>query len=230
MKKRYIFLIVIVLCFGLYKLVYPTYSWNQKLTVTISTPDGDKSGSAVVSATVRHRPTFGSGVGGVKLEWQGEATVVDLGEGHYIFALLDHPIYLALSSFEHLIIPNKNVSRLSGLYRPQTSLYPRFKYIKEVVPVKSMNNYPTLVTFEDINEPASVKLIDPDDLIATFGEGYLFKEMILEITDEDVTHNEIVKILPWITNSKFGKNPIWKNLPRLARKAINELVVPTRMN
>ncbi|MGL1922590.1 MAG: hypothetical protein OCD03_16355 [Hyphomicrobiales bacterium] len=199
MKKRYIFLIVIVLCFGLYKLVYPTYSWNQKLTVTISTPDGDKTGSAVVGARVIKSPRIMQYVGGVSFEWLGEATVVDLGEGRYVFALLGHPIYLALGSFEHLIIPNNNVPRSSGLYRPQTSLYPRFNNIKDIVAVKSRNYFPILVTFDDIRDPASVKLIDPNDLAPTFEEGYSFKEMTLEITNEKVTEDKINLLLAWLS-------------------------------
>lgn len=198
MKKRYIFLIIIALCYGGYKLAYPTYSWNQKLSVSIGTPEGDKTGSAVVSATVIKSPRIMQYVGGVDFKWRGEATVVDLGEGRYVFALISHPVYLALGSFEHLIIPNNNVPKSSGLYRPQTSLYPRFNSIQDVVPVKSRNYYPTLVTFEDINDPASVKFVDPNDLAATFGEGYSLKEITLEITDESVTEQRIELILNWL--------------------------------
>src|SRR5207342_248106 len=35
----------------LWKIRYPTYAWNQKLTVTVSTPRGEVSGSSVVAVS-----------------------------------------------------------------------------------------------------------------------------------------------------------------------------------
>ena len=51
--------------------------------------------------------------------------------------------------------------------------------------------YPMLVTFEDITDPASVRLVDPADLAASFGPGVRLKSVVLEVTDEPVTEGRV---------------------------------------
>lgn len=77
---------------------YPqTWSWNQKLTLVVSTPDGERSGSAVTKIVWQERNSVGNFPGSYK----GEATVVDLGNGRYLFALLGEPTrYLAMAAFK----------------------------------------------------------------------------------------------------------------------------------
>ena len=55
-----------------------------------------------------------------------------------------------------------------------------------------------LVTFGDINVPASVKLVDPKNLAASFGPGYRLKDMTLEITDEAMTEGRVESVLTWL--------------------------------
>lgn len=93
-KKRYVFLAAFVLCVVVFKLAYPTFWWNQKLTVTIGTPNGDRVGSAVMSLSITYTPTLGF-PGGSSTKISGEATVVDLGDGKYLFALINNPIDVA---------------------------------------------------------------------------------------------------------------------------------------
>ncbi|MCP4071882.1 MAG: hypothetical protein GY742_09120, partial [Hyphomicrobiales bacterium] len=59
------------------------------------------------------------------------------------------------------------------------------------------DNYPLLVTFTDINDPASVKRVDPYDLEKHFGTGVKLKAVTLEITGEPVTKGEVEKVLGW---------------------------------
>jgi hypothetical protein len=59
---------------------------------------------------------------------------------------------------------------------------------------------PLLVTFGNINDPASVKEVKPGDLAATFGQGYRLSSITLEITDEAVTEGTMQKLLPWLPN------------------------------
>ena len=62
----------------------------------------------------------------------------------------------------------------------------------------SGNNIPMLVTFADINDPASVKKVNPNDLAASFGAGYSLKSITLEITDEKVTKGVVEGVLGWL--------------------------------
>ncbi len=57
---------------------------------------------------------------------------------------------------------------------------------------------PFLVTFADVNDPTSVKQVDPHDQAASFGEGYSLKSITLEITDEPVTRGRVEKVLGWL--------------------------------
>ena len=47
--------------------------------------------------------------------------------------------------------------------------------------------YPTLVTFANLADPASVKRVDPDKLAATFGEGFNLKCIAVQMTDDPLT-------------------------------------------
>lgn len=56
-----------------------------------------------------------------------------------------------------------------------------------------------LVTFRDIDDPASVEKVDPANLAATFGEGVSLKRITVELTDGPVTRG-IEERLPWLPN------------------------------
>lgn len=56
---------------------------------------------------------------------------------------------------------------------------------------------PMLVSFADIDNPASVKQVQPGNLAATFGPGVRLKAITVEITDDPVTSG-IEKRLGWI--------------------------------
>ena len=74
-----------------WKINYPTYAWNQKLTVTASTPGGEVSGSSVVAVSWT-KNFFSGGWGGAlyHLTMRGDATTVDLGGGQFLFAMLGY--------------------------------------------------------------------------------------------------------------------------------------------
>ena len=70
---------------------FRSWSWHQKLTVTVETPDGPRSGSAVSAAWFQMTPKWsgvGDSAGASNSSLSGEAVVVDLGQGRYLFALL----------------------------------------------------------------------------------------------------------------------------------------------
>jgi hypothetical protein len=57
--------------------------------------------------------------------------------------------------------------------------------------------YPMLVTFEDVTDPKSVRLVDPADLATSFGAGYALRKITLEITREPVTKGVVEGVLGW---------------------------------
>ena len=184
--------------FMLWKINYPTYTWNQKLTVTVSTPGGEVSGSSVVAVSWT-KNFFSGGWGGAlfHLTMRGDATTVDLGGGQFLFALLayehsqephstgviplkllgDEKLYWSTDSFKKV-----QAARGRGPIALPRKLYPRF------------------LRFRDIKDPTTAELVDPDNLAKSFGPGVRLVRVTIEITDEAVTRG-IRKILPWLSRS-----------------------------
>jgi len=98
-------LVVIVVAGVAYLFSFPQFSWNQKLTVEVETPEGVKSGSSVVGITISYRPTFGLPEASNNSKgWRGEATIVELPEKKYLFALLGDPVAMTQFSFKSTIL------------------------------------------------------------------------------------------------------------------------------
>jgi uncharacterized lipoprotein len=178
-------------------------SWNnktyrQKIKVTVATPDGDKSGSAVSQIDVSVGYSLGAGEM-AQANVKGEATVVDLGQGKYLFALLsEHTKVLA-----GVVFPNGADEKDGPREIPRGDV---------AGTANKYSVFPMLVTFTDINDPQSVKEVKPSDLAGAFGTGYALKSVTLEITDEKVTQGVVFKLLPWAAkmNGSIGKD---MNLP-----------------
>lgn len=177
-----------LIAYGLYKLNYPTYSWRQKLTLVVETPEGVRTGSAVAQVTHWFHPAILPDAGSRNGSLRGEAVVVDLGDGRYLFALLGWA---------------KALDGAFGDRLPREySLKERFRATEWLrgkgpapVPFEAL---PRLVTFGDIDDPTSVMLVDPDDLAASFGEGYALRDVTLEITDAPVTSGVVEGVLGWL--------------------------------
>ena len=179
-----------------------SYDWNQKLTVVVQTPGGEKSGSAVTGVNTKYGRVFGTGT-----EWEismrGEATVVDLGQGKYLFALLNE----RTKTLASVVFANKTKGVTEA--NPALSI---IRDLRETAPVPR-EHYPMLVTFGDIKEPKSVKEVKPENLAAAFGGGYALKSITLEITDEQVTEGVAEKLLPWALTVVGRIKPIGNPIP-----------------
>ncbi len=142
--------------FLLLAFVREHHVWHQNLTVTVETPSGEHTGSAVVEvrAAFGQQPLSGNEV---EYAYQGEATVVEVAPGKYLFALLggseERFYYAARDRF-------KGKERGEWLY----------DIPKQTEPVELIGKgVPLLVTFADITDPTTVTRVDPDDLDAGFG-------------------------------------------------------------
>jgi hypothetical protein len=164
------------------------FAWNQKVTVVVDTPLGEKSGAAVTSVFV-HSGTFFASASGVDYKLAGEATVVEVSPGKYLFALI-----------------GESSKDLAARAWPYYGLQPDESWAKIEAKRESIELtaklYPMLVTFDDINDPKTVKLVDPADLAATFGLGYALKSIALEITDDAATVGVVDKVTPWTAVQK----------------------------
>lgn len=168
--------------------------WHQKLTVTVETPSGERTGSAVVEvrAAFGQQPLSGNEV---EYAYQGEATVVEVAPGRYLFALLG-------GSEERFFYAAKD--RFSSINRGEwLSEIP-----KQTVPVElTAKHIPLLVTFDDINDPKTVTKVDPANLEAAFGPGVSLTEVVLEITHDPVTEGRVEGVLGWL--GPYPESALW---------------------
>ena len=173
---------------------YPTYSWRQKLTIEVETPQGIVSGSSVVSVkweTVRSKPL--TTAPGASFSIKGEATAVALPNGRYLFALLKGAEVFALHRFAEDKILHQYPHNWER-YLPAAADIAKHKGETRIL---QMPNYPMLVTFGDINDPTSVKKVDPANLAEQFGPGVSLKSITMTITNEPVTTGKLEDVLAW---------------------------------
>ncbi|MGB3313854.1 MAG: hypothetical protein WBB85_05545, partial [Albidovulum sp.] len=166
-----------------------TFTWNQKLTVTVEAPSGEVSGSSVTRMKVISKPKTLPDAGTVEAKLTGEAVVVEVLPGRYLFALLDLGWAEAAYADARTGIGKEGFEDFMRHIVAQKG--------KPAVPLPP-DALPRLVTFGDISDPTSVALVDPDNLAASFGPGVRLKSVTLEITDEPVTARLVEKVLPWL--------------------------------
>ncbi|MFZ2101145.1 MAG: hypothetical protein WAU86_11330, partial [Oricola sp.] len=160
-------------------LGFDSWNWRQKLTVIVETPEGVISGSSVVRVDVRYQPQIVAHQGGFYKSAKGEAAFLEIRPGVYLFALLSNEADRAVRTFlpeGKTKNPKEDFAYLEGL-REKRAL--------------SRADYPRLVTFANIEDPTTVRLVDSDDLAATFGPGYRLKSITLEVVDEPITNGAV---------------------------------------
>ena len=196
------------------------WEWRQKLTVSVMTPEGLKTGSAVVSVNVYDRPSWwglGDFRGAGASSLSGEAVTVDLGNGRYLFALLSNYSH---ETARETFIPKEEQPRTKA---EVIAVYDRLEKMRSSREL-AREYYPSLVTFDDINDPTTLRRVDPGELSASFGHGYRLNAITLSITDEPVTEGRVEKLLGWLKERAVMENPGWSNLPLESRRAISELL------
>lgn len=177
-----------------------TEAYRYKLTVAVNTPDGVKRASSVseVSYYAVRIPARGT-----MHKLQGEALYLDLGLGaRPLIVLLTnqlHPKYGREARWSRDAGPHNNL--LSELYDVQLSdsfmeyaaQMARQRGARSIAPA----DLPDLVTFTDINEPASVLEVDPNNLAETLGPNVSWDQITLEMIDEPLTKG-IDQKLKWL--------------------------------
>jgi hypothetical protein len=196
-----------------------TYEWRQKLTVTLDTPQGVKTGSSVTAISVKLKNTRGNRIASTT----GEAAIVEVAEGRYLFVLLSGQLYYNPLTEEHTdelaglvwqdVLP---IARQRGVNEQNFDVRkewgPRYQAITELRGARDMPValWPAFVTFADLNDPASVKVIEPEALDEVFGPGVAVRTISLEVTREAVTDGAVGAVLPWLGTWKDMLIPVPK--------------------
>ena len=156
-----IVLILAVGTVGYCQVAYPTYTWHQKMILEVEVNGQVYTGSSVVEVVVKEQVLkFGFPF---SHHARGEATLVELPQKRYLFALLSGGPFnskVTVNAFNIF----KDQSHLRGIERYAEISKSRFKE-----EISSPSHYPLLVTFRDINDPATVQKVDPGNLAETLG-------------------------------------------------------------
>jgi hypothetical protein len=176
-----------------YALAYPTYTYRYRMTVEVIVDGVVRSGSSVIEVRLNRQPKFLSEVPRVRSEFTGDAVFVDLGRGRNVVALLaaeagkqtDFPMLVVPAHYK-LSYENDDLPKYSRL-RGQWTLSP------DALPPSQM---PTLITFVDINDPFSAKVIYTHEFPKIFGEDVREPVFKITMTDEPVTKG-IERRFPW---------------------------------
>jgi len=218
MKMGMIVIAALVVGFAVWWTVaYPSGTWRYKMTVTVETPEGLKSGSAVREVHVQRGwaplPEMKPSV-----SLKGEAIAVDLGERGVLFALL-HGYRLGYNyarSLPFYVFPSgRGGTTVAGL---------KYYSTLKAGPVDiSPEWYPKFVHFKDSADPKTVKLvlemepcIDPETVRSSnasycitkdrfaeiYGEGVRLKSVTVEMTDEEVTRGVVERYMPSYANQR----------------------------
>jgi hypothetical protein len=185
-----------------------------RMTVEVDTPQGVKSGSSVIEVRVFDGTKAGWGpmeARTVRTEMKGEAVFVDLGAGKHVIALLaSGPT--GQGGIEGIVPQSFGPLPLEdyGRYQSMGS--------REVPPA----GHPTLVTFADLADPASAKVVYAtgrdvrliptapgstsgsykdfgpltiDRFAETFGPGYALKGVFIQMTTDPITRGIEGKVI-----------------------------------
>ncbi len=169
-------------------VVWDRASLHYKLTYEVDVRGEVRTGSGVVEIRTEDTsrlPILGRGFGAFAT---GEAVVIDLGDGRYLFSLLDKAAALPFGPFiDYFRGDNTGVDVVRALKseKPSAEL--------------AADQLPLLVAFSDLDDPKSVRKVDPKNLAAIFGPGVRLRNVTLEITEEPVTRGAVESVLEWMT-------------------------------
>ena len=158
---------------------------RYKITIDVGTPSGVKRGASVVESDFRRD--------GLTL---GQAPFVDLGNGHYIFALLTDP-FSEKTLYRIVLNALRYPDLKPPLDDPQANAFVQAKRTKPQAILRRAD-YPMLVTFGNIKDSGSVSEVSPDNLAASFGAGYRLEQITIQVVDQDEPLTQgLEDILTW---------------------------------
>jgi hypothetical protein len=206
------------LSIGFYQYNYPTCTFRYKLTAEVMTPEGLKTGSSVIEVSYAHNADWGGGHA-PRLNALGEAVFVQIDQKRlFAVTLTRNEANRPGKQFRGYYYEPKYLWGVLDLYALPLLTFGLHwnlderalcRQVEEVAKenrrfAASLPNLPTLIVFGDINDPNSVKVVQPDNLSDELGVGYELQNVWLEFTESAPTV-KIEKILPWL-ESRRPKN------------------------
>jgi hypothetical protein len=142
---------------------------KYRLAVEVETPEGVKSASGVLAV----HPDRGYSRSGSTLT-KGDAVLVNLGGGKNLLALLAHidDKGLELDGMNYVALRAFNAAGRKTSFNEMNRIGGTAPVTGALIPV--------LATFTDLNDPATMRVVKPDDLEAAYGKGFRLRSVIAE--------------------------------------------------
>jgi hypothetical protein len=170
------------------------HTYRYRLTIEIMTPDGLRSGSSVLEVLSSETTVGLIEMRGVRSALRGEAVFVDLGQGRNVVALLGGgPDASDEDTMFRMPVIAFGLEKLSW-EQQQKALAGSLTGKSADVPDGAL---PTLVTFSNVSDPTTARVVAPSDLQSAFGPGIRFNRAWIEMTKDTVTRG-IEKNLPFL--------------------------------
>jgi len=190
----------------------PSGLYRYRLTAKARTPDGVVEASGVRSFQVKDQVV--KIIDTIDDIARGEAIIVDLGQAGVLFVSL-YGWHANESPQMSDWIPGEDWGPSLALARanPAVDQSNPFLDVPRVVkaedpPVELLRpEIPILLRFRDLNDPATIEFVNPENLAETFGPNVELVSVVAQVTDDVITSGQTERRLPWI--DAFIENKQW---------------------
>lgn len=216
MKKKYAIIVLILAgIMAWWHIYYPSGTWRYKMTVTVETPEGLKTGSAVREIyAYSHPPLLGVSRDAFFEVKKGEAVVVDLGARGVLFVLMSigggggQALHVPFHAFSSPCPKAPSIGRcdiryFSALKNSGKALlkprhYPGMVHFKNIADPKSVERVTEMQQCKDSEKPSENSYcVKHDNFAKFFGEGVALGSIEVEMTQENITP-KVNAFLPWL--------------------------------
>ncbi len=213
-----VMLVVAVVAVFIYSGWKETIYWNQKYTLAVETPSGVVENSVIVQMRTMH-----DGNGSSRTGIYGEAPFVKLPNGRYLFALsLYNPFDVPRAYADHW--------GLEWQAQKRRDFFKRIAGSNEEIDLAY--HLPILITFDDIENLATVRQVNPAFLAGALGRGYKLKRYSVSVTDEPATYGSIRQIAEWMIFRNEAFNPNYSGINKKGEqiKTFNRSILARTVN
>jgi hypothetical protein len=199
--------------FGVYAFLQywrPTVVINYRLTINAITPDGIKTGSSVIQVSYASQFNLNGGGRSGVIKVTGEAVPVDLGQGKLLFVTLTCQASGRGCNSVGLDTAHDAEWLPVRVFGFDWNWGDERKLARQVAAAQSggprevpLQALPTIVTFNNIHDPMSVQIAQPENLSPALGQSVVISSARLELTD-DVPTVGIGKFLNWLEKNGGG--------------------------
>jgi hypothetical protein len=183
-------LVVLVAITFVLWIFFSPQTYRFRLTIAADVNDEVRSASSVIE--IRSSTYFVPGTS-LSTSWDvvGEAVFLDLGDGRNVIATLAFGPTASVRRMNYLVPTTFGV-------RPQ-DVFNRLETGNEQA--LSGENIPTLVTFSDLTDPSTARVVVPEEFATVFGSDVRFLGARIQMTRDPVTET-IESQLPWLSEMR----------------------------